>query len=108
MFNDIAQLLQPRVTMATKKSCNLIGAAVYRRQHKSVYCKLPDPLSLVWVWLRETSICACCNYHELVDFGENWFLCTSNSEHGSLVLQIVHFLFSMPVVYRPHPLHVLK
>ena len=32
MFNDIAQLLQPRVTMATKKSCNLIGAAIHRRQ----------------------------------------------------------------------------
>ena len=32
MFNDIAQLLQPCVTMATKKSCNLIGAAVYRWQ----------------------------------------------------------------------------
>ena len=32
MFNDNAQLLQLRVTMATKKSCNLIGAAVYWRQ----------------------------------------------------------------------------
>ena len=32
MFNDIVQLLQPRMTMATKKSCNLIGATVYRRQ----------------------------------------------------------------------------
>ena len=33
MFNDITQLLHPRVTMAMKKSCNLIGAAaVYRRQ----------------------------------------------------------------------------
>ncbi len=29
------------------------------------------------------------------------------AEHGSLALQIVHFSFSMPVVYRPHPLHVL-
>ena len=32
MFNDITQLLQLRVTMATKISCNLIGAIVYRRQ----------------------------------------------------------------------------
>ena len=22
-------------------------------EHKFMYCKLPDPLSLVWVWLRE-------------------------------------------------------
>ena len=29
------------------------------------------------------------------------------AEHGSLVLQIVHFPFSIPVVYRLHPLHVL-
>ena len=27
------------------------------------------------------------------------------AQKGLLVLQIVHFLFSMPVVYRPHPLH---
>ena len=32
MLNDIAQFLQPRMTMATKKSCNLIGAAIYRWQ----------------------------------------------------------------------------
>ena len=31
------------------------------------------------------------------------------AQNGLLALQIVHFLFSMPVVYRPHPLywHVL-
>ena len=29
------------------------------------------------------------------------------AEYGSLALQIVHFPFSMPVVYRLHPLHVL-
>ena len=29
------------------------------------------------------------------------------AEHGSLDLQIVHFPFCMPVVYRLHPLHVL-
>ena len=27
------------------------------------------------------------------------------AQKGLLMLQIVHFLFSMPVVYRPHPLH---
>ena len=32
MFIDNAQLLQPRVTMVTKKGCNQIGAAVYQRQ----------------------------------------------------------------------------
>ena len=26
------------------------------------------------------------------------------AQNGLLMLQIVHFLFSMPVVYRPHPL----
>ena len=30
MFNDNVQLLQPYVTMVTKKSCNLIGAGLYR------------------------------------------------------------------------------
>ena len=29
------------------------------------------------------------------------------AERGSLVLQIVHFPFSMPVVYQLHPLNVL-
>ena len=27
------------------------------------------------------------------------------AQNGLLELQIVHFLFSMPVVYRPHPLY---
>ena len=31
---------------------------------------------------------------------KNWFPCAIN---GLLVLQIVHFLFNKPVVYRPHP-----
>ena len=29
------------------------------------------------------------------------------AKHGSLALQIVQFSFGMPMVYRPHPLHML-
>ena len=28
-------------------------------RHKSMYCKLPDPLSLVWVWLCQTKLFQC-------------------------------------------------
>ena len=40
---------------------------------------------------------------------KNWFVRPSNCSKGLLALQIVHFLFSVPVAYRPHPLywHVL-
>ena len=45
-------------------------------------------------------ICTCCNYHKLVDIsGKTCFCALGIAEHGSLALQIMHFLFSMPVVY---------
>ena len=54
-------------------------------------------------------ICACCNYHELVDICEK--MASVHFELLSMahlvVLQIVHFTFSIPVVYQPHPLCVL-
>ena len=52
-------------------------------------------------------ICVCCNYHRLVDVGEKLVCLLRIAEHGLLALQIVHFLFSLPVVYWSHPLHVL-
>ena len=53
-------------------------------------------------------ICACCNYNKSVDIGEKLVFCVLRiAERGSLSLQIVHFPFSMPMVYRLHPLHVL-
>ena len=42
----------------------------------------------------------CCKHNQSVDIGEK-LVC---AQKGLLVLQIVHFLFSMRVVYRPHPL----
>ena len=55
---------------------------------------------------RILGICVCCK-HESIDIGEN--LVSTRFEllknYGLLVLQIVHFLLSMPVVYRPHPLY---
>ena len=47
---------------------------------------------------RVLAICACCNYHGLVDIGggKNGFCVRRIAEYGSLALQIVHFPFSMP------------
>ena len=49
---------------------------------------------------RILRICACCNYHGLVDIGEK--LVSVCFELLNIAPQIVHFLFSMPVVYQPH------
>ena len=75
MFNDIVQLLQPRVTMATKKSCNLIGATVYRRQAQVRVLQVTRP-SLPGVGLAprdyvhtHTHTCICtCTYIHLTGF----------------------------------------
>ena len=53
---------------------------------------------------RVLGICACCKHNQSVDIGEK-LVCTHFAQKGLLVLRIVHYLFSMPVVYRPHPLH---
>ena len=53
------------------------------------------------------NICACCNYHKLVDIGEKLACVLWIAEHGSLALQIVYFPFSLPAVNRLDPLHVL-
>ena len=53
-------------------------------------------------------ICVCYNYHELVDLGEKLvFVHFELLNMAHLCYKIMHFSFSMPVVYRPHPLHVL-
>ena len=54
----------------------------------------------------------CSKHNQSVDISENWFIYTCFKKAyyiALLALQIVHFLFSMPVVYQPYPLywHVL-
>ena len=61
---------------------------------------------------RVLGICACCKHSKSVDTYEKLvYVRFKFAGHGSLVLQIVHFPFTMPVVYRLHPLrwhvHVL-
>ena len=47
-----------------------------------------------------------CKLNQSIDIGGKTGLYALRiAQKGLLVLQIVHFLFSMPVVYRPHPLH---
>ena len=54
---------------------------------------------------RVLGVCACYKHNQSVDIGEkNGLYALRISRKSLLVLQIVHFLFSMPVVYRPHPL----
>ena len=54
---------------------------------------------VVTMKIRVLGICVCCNYNELVDIGEKLVSVLRIAEHGSLILQIMHFPFSMPVVY---------
>ena len=53
---------------------------------------------------RVLGIYVCCKHNQSVDIGEKLVYMHFKLLRGLLVLQIVHFLFSMPVVYRPHPL----
>ena len=49
---------------------------------------------------RVLGVCACCKHNQSVDivlYG------LQIAQKGLLVLQIEHFLCSMPVFYRPHP-----
>ena len=53
---------------------------------------------------RVLGICMCCKHNQSVDIGKK-LICMHFKllkKVNLLVLQIVHFLFSMPVVYRPH------
>ena len=51
-------------------------------------------------------ICAGCKHNQSVDISvKTGFYVLLIAENGLLVLQTVHFLFRMPVVYPPHPLH---
>ena len=43
-----------------------------------------------------------------VDIGEKLVYTGFETQKGLLVLQIVYFLFNMPVVYRPHPLYSMQ
>ena len=58
---------------------------------------------------RALGICGCCKHNQSVDIGgKTGFYALRIAQKSLLALQIheiVHFLFSMPVVYRPHPLY---
>ena len=58
---------------------------------------------------RILGIYACCEHNQSLDVSENWFVHASNCSKRLTSAIIVHFLFSIPVVYLPHPLywHVL-
>ena len=72
------------------------------RGNLSVVCRHKN--RQIWV----PGIYVFCNYHKLADISKKTGFCALRvAEYGSLVLQIVHFPFSMHVFYQLHPLHVL-
>ena len=79
----------------TPRACAMGKAIVCRCRHENRQISNSRHVCVLWLprtgrYRRKTGFCV-----------------LRTAEHGSLALQIVHFPFSMPVVYRLHPLHVL-
>ena len=55
---------------------------------------------------RVLGVSACCKHNQSIDIGEKLVYTAFELLKTALilVLQIVHSLFNMPVVYQPHPL----
>ena len=99
MYNGV--IIMQCVTIITPHACAR-GKAIGFFCLSSIVCRPKIPRS--WI----LGICACCNYHGLVDSGEKLVsVCFKLLNMVHLALHIVHFPLSIPVVYRLHPPHVL-
>ena len=89
----------------SSSSFNIVTPCVWARGEVIAVRRMSSVATKI-IRSRVLGICAWCNYYELVDIGEKLVSVRFEiAECGSLALQTVRFLFSMPP--QPHPLHVL-
>ena len=80
--------------------------SISRHRDKAICLSVVVVVGTKIVRSRVLGICASCKHNQLVDIGEKLVYTRFEllKKAYIIVLKIVHFLFSMPVVYRPHPL----